>query len=153
SGTRGPPRATACCSRASRSRRTRPAGSPSRFRRPPASTPLPPLLLPAATLPQTGQPPSRWRDPGADQPWRPLAHGTPHRAMAARLRRPRILGIVAGRSRKESIMLTMTENAATAVKGILAQNPGNDDAGLRIFGADDPGAGFALTVATAEETD
>ena len=50
-------------------------------------------------------------------------------------------------------MLTMTENAATAVKGILAQNPGNDDAGLRIFGADDPGAGFALTVATAEETD
>jgi Fe-S cluster assembly iron-binding protein IscA len=50
-------------------------------------------------------------------------------------------------------MLTMTENAATAVKGILAQNPGNDDAGLRIHGADDPGAGFALSVATPEESD
>ena len=50
-------------------------------------------------------------------------------------------------------MLTLTENAATAVKGIMAQNPGNDEAGLRIAGADDPRAGFALTVAAQEETD
>lgn len=50
-------------------------------------------------------------------------------------------------------MLTLTENAATAVKGIMAQNTSADEAGLRIAGADDPRAGFALTVATPEETD
>lgn len=50
-------------------------------------------------------------------------------------------------------MLTLTENAATAVKGIMAQNAGADEAGLRIAGADDPRAGFALTVATPQATD
>jgi len=43
-------------------------------------------------------------------------------------------------------MLTLTENAATAVKTIVSRGPDADTAGLRIHGAGDPAAGFALTV-------
>jgi Fe-S cluster assembly iron-binding protein IscA len=44
-------------------------------------------------------------------------------------------------------MLTLTENAATAVKTIVSHGADADTGGLRIHGADDPAAGFALTVA------
>ncbi|MFV0320753.1 MAG: hypothetical protein ACK5IN_10445 [Microbacterium sp.] len=50
-------------------------------------------------------------------------------------------------------MLTLTENAATVVEGIVVQNAGTDESGLRIAGADDPRAGFALTLASREESD
>jgi Fe-S cluster assembly iron-binding protein IscA len=49
-------------------------------------------------------------------------------------------------------MLTLTENAATAVKTIIARGAETETAGLRIYGSDDPAQGFALTVAAAPET-
>ena len=49
-------------------------------------------------------------------------------------------------------MLTLTENAATAVKTIVARGADAETAGLRIHGSDDPAQGFALTLAVAPET-
>jgi Fe-S cluster assembly iron-binding protein IscA len=52
------------------------------------------------------------------------------------------------------LMLTMTENAQTAVKSIVSNGPEAETAGLRIHGAEDPTSGFALSVVTApEDTD
>jgi len=48
-------------------------------------------------------------------------------------------------------MLTLTENAQTAVKSIVSNNPGAETAGLRIHGSDDPASGFALSVVTSPE--
>ena len=50
-------------------------------------------------------------------------------------------------------MLTLMENAAEAVKNIVARTPGEEGSGLRIHGADDPRGGFALTVSAPEEAD
>jgi len=50
-------------------------------------------------------------------------------------------------------MLTLTENAATAVKGIIARSPEIDEGGLRIFSADDPRAGYTLALASNPEPD
>ncbi|MEJ1155137.1 MULTISPECIES: HesB/IscA family protein [Microbacterium] len=47
-------------------------------------------------------------------------------------------------------MLTLTENATTAVKNLLAQIP-VDTAGLRISEATTPDEGFALNLADAPE--
>lgn len=49
-------------------------------------------------------------------------------------------------------MLTLTENAQTAVKSIVANGPEAETSGLRIHGADDPASGFALSVVTAPES-
>lgn len=50
-------------------------------------------------------------------------------------------------------MLTLTENAATAVKDIVSRAPENEGVGLRIEGADDPRGGFALTLSGPQVTD
>nr|WP_274637470.1 Fe-S cluster assembly protein HesB [Microbacterium bovistercoris] len=50
-------------------------------------------------------------------------------------------------------MLTLTENAATAVKSIVSNDAEVDTAGLRIHTADDPAQGFALSVAPAPESE
>ncbi len=49
-------------------------------------------------------------------------------------------------------MLTLTENATTAVKNLAAQLPA-DTGGLRISEAAAPETGYALTLATAPEPD
>jgi len=49
-------------------------------------------------------------------------------------------------------MLTLTENATTAVKNLAAQIP-VDTGGLRISEAVAPDTGYALTLATAPEPD
>ncbi len=49
-------------------------------------------------------------------------------------------------------MLTLTENATTAVKNLAAQIPA-DTGGLRISEAAAPETGYALTLATAPEPD
>jgi Fe-S cluster assembly iron-binding protein IscA len=49
-------------------------------------------------------------------------------------------------------MLTLTENAATAVKTIVERGADADTGGLRIHGAEDPSAGFALSVAGGPES-
>ncbi len=48
-------------------------------------------------------------------------------------------------------MLTLTENAQTAVKSIVSNSPETETAGLRIHGSQDPASGFALSVVTAPE--
>jgi len=48
-------------------------------------------------------------------------------------------------------MLTLTENAQTAVKSIVSNGPEAETAGLRIHGGDDATAGFALSVVAAPE--
>ncbi|WEG09884.1 Fe-S cluster assembly protein HesB [Microbacterium horticulturae] len=48
-------------------------------------------------------------------------------------------------------MLTMTENAQTAVKSIVSNGPEAETAGLRIHGGDNPSSGFALSVVTAPD--
>ncbi|GAA3759963.1 hypothetical protein GCM10022240_10650 [Microbacterium kribbense] len=50
-------------------------------------------------------------------------------------------------------MLTLTENAATAVKSIVSNGADADTAGLRIHSADDQTAGFALTIAPTPEAE
>ncbi|RLK47363.1 HesB/IscA family protein [Microbacterium telephonicum] len=47
-------------------------------------------------------------------------------------------------------MLTLTENATTAVKNLTAQLP-TDTGGLRISEAAEPGAGYAVSLAPAPE--
>ncbi|MCT9821115.1 Fe-S cluster assembly protein HesB [Microbacterium sp. W1N] len=49
-------------------------------------------------------------------------------------------------------MLTLTENAATAVKDLAAQLP-TDTGGIRISEAVEPGAGYAVSLATAPQPD
>ncbi|MDX2375917.1 Fe-S cluster assembly protein HesB [Microbacterium sp. LRZ72] len=44
-------------------------------------------------------------------------------------------------------MLTLTENAATAVRSIVAQAPDSDNGGLRIRGNGTPEAGYELQIA------
>lgn len=48
-------------------------------------------------------------------------------------------------------MLTLTENAATAVKAVVAGTPDVQAAGIRIRGAEAPTAGFELTLAPQPE--
>lgn len=48
-------------------------------------------------------------------------------------------------------MLTLTDDAATAVKSIVERSADATTAGLRIHGTADPAEGFALTVAGAPE--
>ncbi len=50
-------------------------------------------------------------------------------------------------------MLTLTENAATAVKEIVGRGPEVEGTGLRIKGADDPTGGFTLTLSGPEPAD
>ncbi len=47
-------------------------------------------------------------------------------------------------------MLTLTENATTAVKNLTAQLP-TDTGGIRISEAAEPGAGYAVSLATAPQ--
>lgn len=49
-------------------------------------------------------------------------------------------------------MLTLTENAATAVKTIVERAADADTGGLRIYGAENPSSGFTLAVAGSPET-
>ncbi|QAY58723.1 Fe-S cluster assembly protein HesB [Microbacterium protaetiae] len=49
-------------------------------------------------------------------------------------------------------MLTLTENAQTAVKSIVSNGPEAETAGLRIHGSEDPASGFALSVVPAPES-
>ncbi|GAA1943168.1 Fe-S cluster assembly protein HesB [Microbacterium aquimaris] len=49
-------------------------------------------------------------------------------------------------------MLTLTENAATAVKTIIAQLPEADQGGVRIRDTGSQESGFELAVASAPET-
>jgi Fe-S cluster assembly iron-binding protein IscA len=48
-------------------------------------------------------------------------------------------------------MLTLTENAATAVKAVVAGTPDVEASGIRIRGAETPTAGFELTLAPSPE--
>jgi iron-sulfur cluster assembly protein len=48
-------------------------------------------------------------------------------------------------------MLTLTENAATAVRSIVSQVPDTADGGLRIRGNGTPDAGYELAVVPAAE--
>jgi len=48
-------------------------------------------------------------------------------------------------------MLTLTENAQTAVKSIVSNGPEAETAGLRIHGGENPASGFALSVVTSPE--
>lgn len=69
---------------------------------------------------------------------------------------PAILGIVADsfttqrNPRKESTMLTLTENATTVVKNLTDGIP-TETAGLRISEAPTPEQGFAVSLADAPE--
>lgn len=70
-----------------------------------------------------------------------------------RLRGGPILGIVAAsrpQSTEGSIMLTLTENASSAVKNLASQIP-TETGGLRIAEAADPQNGYALSLASAPE--
>jgi iron-sulfur cluster assembly protein len=49
-------------------------------------------------------------------------------------------------STKESLLLTLTENASTIVKDIAAQQGGSDSTGLRIS-SEDPSQGLMVTAA------
>jgi iron-sulfur cluster assembly protein len=49
-------------------------------------------------------------------------------------------------STKESVLLTLTENASTIVKDIAAQQGGSDTTGLRIS-SEDPSQGLMVTAA------
>jgi iron-sulfur cluster assembly protein len=53
--------------------------------------------------------------------------------------------------RKESDMLTLTENAATAVTSIVTGAQGGPDAGLRIREAAEPATGFELGISSNPE--
>ncbi|MFI8593795.1 Fe-S cluster assembly protein HesB [Microbacterium sp. NPDC078428] len=48
-------------------------------------------------------------------------------------------------------MLTLTENAATAVRSIVSQVPEGENGGLRIRGNGTPEAGFELQIASSPE--
>ncbi len=50
-------------------------------------------------------------------------------------------------------MLTLTENAASAVKGLTTRIPDTEQGGLRIRNTDAPEASFELTLAPAPEAE
>jgi iron-sulfur cluster assembly protein len=74
---------------------------------------------------------------------------------AAGLRAAGDLGIVAdGRHpRKESTMLTLTENAASAVKGLTTRIPDTHEGGLRIRNTDAQDASFELALVPAPDAE
>ncbi|MBN9185019.1 MAG: Fe-S cluster assembly protein HesB [Microbacterium sp.] len=49
-------------------------------------------------------------------------------------------------------MLTLTENAATAVKSLVSRTADEQTGGLRIYGSGDTNGGFALSVVNGAET-
>jgi iron-sulfur cluster assembly protein len=66
-----------------------------------------------------------------------------------------VLGIVARtqKSTEGEHMLTLTENAASAVKGLTTRIPDTEDGGLRIRNTDAPNASFELTLVPAPEAE